>query len=197
MRHLRNRAETVGEPQPPAGTEAGGSGLDAMTEAKLWRNPCWFAYRLNYLALRYNVPLYGWVERTYGLSRPEFVVLYSLGLKDGAVARDIAASSGFPQNTLSRAIHNLVRFGLIERTADAGDRRRYVLTLSAAGRRLFEEALPNFVAFERMMLASLGEEERATLSRLMAKMVRASPSWPTTVAEPEPELDAAPGDQTT
>ena len=70
--------------------------LDEMTEAKLWRNPCWLTYRLNYLALRYNVPLYSWVERVYGLSRPEFVVIFSLGLKDGAVARDIAISSGCP-----------------------------------------------------------------------------------------------------
>ena len=69
---------------------------DEMTAAKLWNNPCWLTYRLNYLALRYNVPLYEWVERTYGLSRPEYVVIYSLGLKDGSVARDIAISSGFP-----------------------------------------------------------------------------------------------------
>ena len=37
----------------------GTTGLLPITEAKLWQNPCWLAFRLNYLALRYNVPLYG------------------------------------------------------------------------------------------------------------------------------------------
>lgn len=160
---------------------AEGRALDEMTEAKLWRNPCWLTYRLNYLALRYNVPLYSWVEARYGLSRPEFVVIYSLGLKDGAYARDIGISSGFPQNTLSRAVHKLVRLALVARTPDDEDRRRVVLTLTDAGRELFEEALPRFVAFERMMLSSLSEEEQQTLSRLMAKMVHASPAWPDTI----------------
>lgn len=162
------------------------SGLDALTEAKLWRNPCWLTYRLNYLALRYNVPLYTWVERTYGLSRPEFVVIFSLGLTDRAVARDIAASSGFPPNTLSRAIHKLVRLGLTTRTSDAADRRRFVLMLSETGRALFEEALPRFVDFEHMMLEALSEDERTTLSRLMAKMVLASRTWPTSIEDDVP-----------
>jgi DNA-binding MarR family transcriptional regulator len=166
-------------------------GLDAMTEAKLWRNPCWLTYRLNYLALRYNVPLYTWVERTYGLSRPEFVVIFSLGLTDRAVARDIAASSGFPPNTLSRAIHKLVRLGLTTRTSDIADRRRFVLTLSETGRALFEEALPRFVSFEHMMLEALSEDERTTLSRLMAKMVVASPTWPTSIEDDAPADIAA------
>jgi MarR family transcriptional regulator, temperature-dependent positive regulator of motility len=167
------------------------SGLDAMTEAKLWRNPCWLTYRLNYLALRHNVPLYTWVERTYGLSRPEFVVIFSLGLTDRAVARDIAASSGFPPNTLSRAIHKLVRLGLTTRTSDAADRRRFVLMLSETGRALFEEALPRFVDFEHMMLEALSEDERITLSRLMAKMVLASPTWPTSIRDDAPTDIAA------
>jgi len=166
--------------------------LDEMTEAKLWRNPCWLTYRLNYLALRYNVPLYSWVERVYSLSRPEFVVIFSLGLKDGAVARDIAISSGFPKNTLSRAIHKLVGLGLIERTADDRDRRRIVLTLTQSGRAMFDEALPRFVGFEQMMLEALTEEESTTLSRLMAKLVEASPGWPSEVEyERSRELETA------
>lgn len=167
------------------------SGMDSLTEAKLWRNPCWLTYRLNYLALRYNVPLYNWVEQTYGLSRPEFVVIYSLGLKDGTVARDIAVSSGFPQNTLSRAIHKLVRHGLIVRTGDPTDRRRFVLTLSEAGRDVFDQALPRFVDFEHMMLEALSEDERTTLSRLMAKMVLASPTWPSAIEGGDPPAEIA------
>jgi DNA-binding MarR family transcriptional regulator len=154
---------------------------DEMTRVKLWQNPCWFTYRLNYLALRYNVPLYAWVEEHHGLSRPEFVVIFSLGLLDGAYARDISASSGFPQNTLSRAIHKLNRLKLISRTPDADDGRRFILSLTAAGRTLFDESLPRFVSFEHMMLNALDHDEQQQLSTLMAKMVLASPQWPNTL----------------
>ena len=154
---------------------------DEMTRVKLWQNPCWFTYRLNYLALRYNVPLYAWVEERYGLSRPEFVVIFSLGLLDGAYARDISASSGFPQNTLSRAIHKLNRLELISRTPDAEDGRRFRLSLTPAGRALFDESLPRFVSFEHMMLDALNHDEQQQLSTLMAKMVLASPQWPDTL----------------
>ena len=154
---------------------------DEMTRVKLWQNPCWFTYRLNYLALRYNVPLYAWVEEKYGLSRPEFVVIFSLGLLDGAYARDISASSGFPQNTLSRAIHKLNRLKLISRTPDTEDGRRFMLSLTPAGRSLFDEALPRFVSFEHMMLDALDHDEQQQLSSLMAKMVLASPQWPDTL----------------
>lgn len=163
------------------GDAPGGPTHDAMTSVKLWRNPCWFTYRLNYLALRYNGPLYSWVEERYGLSRPEYVVIFSLGLVESAYARDIAASSGFPQNTLSRAIHRLTGMRLLSRTADERDGRRYVLALTGAGRTLFDETLPRFVALETTMLGALTADERETLSDLMAKMVLASPDWPETV----------------
>ena len=168
-----------------AAIEPGATGLHPMIEVKLWGNPCWLAYRLNYLALRYNVPLYDWAEERYGLTRPEFVVLYSLGLQDGALARDISVASGFPKNTLSRAISKLCTAGLIDRSEDPSDKRSQILRLSAAGRRVFDEALPCFVDFEKRMLATLSPDERDTLSRLLAKIVLDSVNWPTELRMPE------------
>jgi DNA-binding MarR family transcriptional regulator len=163
----------------------GVSGLDPVMEAKLWRNPCWFAFRFNYIALRYNVPLYGWIQRSYGLSRPEFVVLYTLGLHDGALARDIAVSYGFPKNTLSRAIHKLTKAELIRRDADPLDGRNQVLRLLPEGKRIFDETLPRFVELEERMLETLNRDERDTLSRLLAKIVLDSVNWPVEVGQDE------------
>ena len=161
----------------------GTTGMEALTEAKLWRNPCWFAFRFNHIALRYNAPLYGWIKRRTGLSRPEFVVIYSLGLLDGALARDISNSSGFPKNTLSRAIDKLSGLGLIERRTDVADRRNQTLHLLPAGRRMFDETLQQFVAFEERMLRSLSPAERDTLSTLLAKIVLDTPNWAVEIAE--------------
>jgi MarR family transcriptional regulator, temperature-dependent positive regulator of motility len=145
--------------------------LDAFTHARLWKNPCGFAARFNYLALRYNQPLYGWVLERFALSRVAFVVIYSLALQDGITASEIASSTAFPKNTLSRAVNDLIRLGHVERRTDAVDRRQQFLSLSASGRAIFEEALPRFVALEQEMLAPLSLIERETLSTLMAKVV--------------------------
>lgn len=147
--------------------------LDAFTHARLWKNPCGFAARFNYVALRYNVPLYGWVQERFGLTRVEFVVVYSLAIQDGVTASEIASSTAFPKNTLSRAVNRLIRLGLIARLPGASDRRFQPLTLTGRGRAVYDEALPRFVALEQEMLAPLTLVERETLSTLLAKVVLA------------------------
>jgi DNA-binding MarR family transcriptional regulator len=161
----------------PAEPETGSSAmlvrhrLDALTHARLWRNPCGFAARFNYLSLRYNTPLYGWVEERFGLARAEFVLLYSLGLFDGVTASEIASSTAFPKNTLSRAVNRIAKLGLIARNEARTDRRQQNLTLTPAGQAILDEAIPRFMALEEEMLSPLNLVERETLSVLMAKVV--------------------------
>ena len=145
--------------------------LDALTHARLWRNPCGFAARFNYLSLRYNTPLYGWVEEHFDLTRAEFVILYSLGLFEGVTASEIAASTAFPKNTLSRAVIRIEKLGLIARSEAESDRRQQNLTLTPAGQAILDEAVPRFMALEEEMLSPLSLVERETLSVLMAKVV--------------------------
>jgi DNA-binding MarR family transcriptional regulator len=170
----RSRAEGA----IPAATD-----LHPLIAVKLWQNPCWFSFRINYLGLQFNLPVYGWIEQRYGLMRPEYVVLYSLGLRDGITAQDVCASSGFPKNTLSRAIQKLLRRRLVRRAADARDRRRYVLRLTKEGRRIFDETLMPMLEREQRMLAALSPDEQRTLSMLLARLVEDSPNWPTELAE--------------
>jgi DNA-binding MarR family transcriptional regulator len=165
--------------------------LDALTHTRLWRNPCGFAARFNYLDLRYNIPLYGLVEQRFGLSRVEFVLIYNLALHDGATASEIAASTGFPKNTLSRAVNRLVTEGYLARGADENDRRQQVLTLSPKGRLIFDEALPRFVALEEEMLAPLSLVEREMLANLMAKVVLAMSARETGFERPASRRPAA------
>lgn len=164
----------------------GGRGIARMLRAKLWENPCWLAFRLNYLALRYNTPLYSWISRTRGLSRVEYVVIYSLGLADGSQARDIAETSGFPRNTLSRAIARLETLGLIRREHLPSGGRNQPLRLSGDGWRLFQDTVPVFALFEQMMIETLSEKERETLGHLLAKVVMASEGWPGSLDDADP-----------
>ena len=149
-----------------------------MLQAKLWENPCPFTFRINYLALLYNTPLYDWIQSTYGLKRPEYVVLYSLALVDVGSARDISRTSGFPKNTLSRAIKRLELMGLIEARGKApGGGRRQDLRLSESGWSLINETRPVFEAQENRMLEVISDGERRMLSELMSKVVIAAQDW--------------------
>lgn len=173
-RRIAEPASADAQAAPGVGAELlGRHRLDAFTHARLWRNPCGFSARFNYLGLRYNTPLYGWVQERFGLSRAEFVVIYSLGLVDGLTASEIATSTAFPKNTLSRAVNRIAKLGLIGRREGATDRRQQNLTLTARGRAVFDEALPRFVALETEMLSPLSLIEQETLSALMAKVVLA------------------------
>ena len=145
--------------------------LDAFTHTRLWKNPCGFAARFNYLALRYNQPLYSWVEQEFGLSRVEFAVIYSLALMDGLTASEIASSTAFPKNTLSRAVNRLSRLGYIARSTQEVDRRMQYLSLTQFGQAIYDTALPRFVAFEQEMLSPLSLIEQETLNALMAKVM--------------------------
>jgi DNA-binding MarR family transcriptional regulator len=149
-----------------------------MLDAKLWGNPCPFTFRINYLALLYNTPLYNWIQDTFGLKRPEYVVLYSLALSDGGSARDVSRTSGFPKNTLSRAIKRLELMGLIDaRTKAPGGGRRQALHLSEKGWALVQQTRPAFEAQEKHMLKVLSDGERQMLSELMSKVVLAAQDW--------------------
>ena len=133
--------------------------LSETAAAILWHNPCWFAARFNFISLKYNQPMYEHVLELYGLSRPEFSVIYTLGLCDGTLARDISNSNGFPKNTLSRAISRLCKNNIIEKHINGADKRAQVLYLTAKGQEIFEGALPNFVKYEEQILNVLDKEE--------------------------------------
>lgn len=162
----------------------GAEKLDTLLSTKLWRNPCWFSFRINNLALQFNSAVYGWTEERHGLLRPEFVVLYSVGLQDGTAATNIARSSGFPRNTLSRATQKLFERKLIRRDLDPHDGRSYVLRLTDAGRDIYDEAMVIMREREEMMLATLTPGEQHMLYELLAKAIIDSPNWPATIPVP-------------
>jgi DNA-binding MarR family transcriptional regulator len=168
-------------PQTAYAQEFGKHGVEQgpeMLDAKLWSNPCPFTFRVNYLALLYNTPLYSWIHDTFGLKRPEYVVIYSLALADGSSARDISHTSGFPKNTLSRAINRLELTGLIEARSKApGGGRKQTLHLSEKGWALFHKTCPAFEAQEKRMLKVLSDGERQMLSELMSKVVLGAQDW--------------------
>ncbi|OCW59069.1 MarR family winged helix-turn-helix transcriptional regulator [Hoeflea olei] len=167
---------------------AGAHGVEDLVAVKLWENPCWLSFRINFLALQFNEPIYRFIEKKTGVPRPEYVVLYSLGLSDGLTASAICSSSGFPKNTISRAIQKLVDKNIIRREIDPADLRSFVLYLTDEGRRILAETMQPMVDRERVMLSGLTAAEQLMLSELLAKVVVDSPNWPQMINPQETEV---------
>ncbi len=159
-----------------------------LTAAKLHDRDCGFSFRVNNTALHFNVPVYRWIEERFGISRPQFVVLYSLRLIPGSTAHDICVSSGFPRNTISRSVAKVLKLKMISRRNSREDRRKQMLYLTRRGEMLLAEAIPYFVAREKVMLGSLSQEERKALNVILAKLVAQSASWPVELAGAEHSL---------
>lgn len=146
--------------------------LTMLTDTEL--SPIW---RVSFLANFFTGPIYAELLERFGLSRPGFVILFSLSHQDGLVARDICLVTGLPKNSISRAVTELETNGLIARNTDTADKRAKPLALTAEGRATLEQVVPLFRDRQAAMLAPLDANEAAEFDRLISKIVFAMPSW--------------------
>ncbi|MDZ3823139.1 MAG: MarR family winged helix-turn-helix transcriptional regulator [Pseudoxanthomonas sp.] len=114
-----------------------------------------------------------YVER-FNLTVTEWRVLAVLGREPGLSAREVALRTAMDKVAVSRAVARLIAAGRIDRGTDRGDRRRSVLHLSGAGKRIYDQVVPLALDFERRLLERLDAGERADLDRLLARLERAS-----------------------
>jgi DNA-binding MarR family transcriptional regulator len=72
--------------------------------------------------------------------------------------------------TIKGVIDRLTARGLTETSADPGDGRRLLVSLTRAGQQLAEKATPSALAISRETLAPLDAGERETLLSLLARL---------------------------
>ncbi len=137
-------------------------------------SPVW---RVSFVANFFTGPIYAEVMDRFGLSRPDFVILFSLSHQDGLVARDICRVTGLPKNSISRAVTELEAKHLIGRNTDVSDKRVKPLHLTDAGRTLLAKIVPLFADRQAAMFAPLTSEEVEEFDRLIGKITFAMPSW--------------------
>ena len=141
------------------------------------RNEIAFGYRIGYLFNHFSVPVYRGTTAEFGIQRPEFATLFCAAHLPQATASDVVQLTGIPRNSVSRAVSNLIATALVKRAADANDGRRAILSLTAKGRRVYEQILPRFQQRQEAMLSVLSATERGELDRLLNKLVERSDDW--------------------
>lgn len=83
--------------------------------------------------------------------------------------QDMANAMDIDRSEVVRLIDSLEKAGLVTRTRDPEDRRKYRLAITAAGNRLREETDAKIFAATDNLLARLTPAERETLHRLSLK----------------------------
>ncbi|HEX2115586.1 MAG TPA: MarR family transcriptional regulator [Alphaproteobacteria bacterium] len=128
-------------------------------------------YRLSVLTNTMSRAFARTYGKRFGLSIPEWRVMAVLGRFAPLSANEVAERTAMDKVRVSRAVARLMKAGLIDRATDSGDRRRSALKLSRAGRRVHEGIVPMARRFEAAFMASLSEQDRATLDSLVARLM--------------------------
>lgn len=106
----------------------------------------------------------------FGLAVTEWRVIAVLGRFPGLSAAGVAERSAMDKVAVSRAVARLLERGLLHRETHGDDRRRSVLELSEAGRKVHAEVAPLALAYERELLAPLSEDERVQFARMLERL---------------------------
>lgn len=106
----------------------------------------------------------------FGLAITEWRILAVLGRFPGLSAAGVAERSAMDKVAVSRAVARLLERGLLHRETHGDDRRRSVLELSEAGRKVYSEVAPLALSYERELLAPLSEDERLQFSRMLDRL---------------------------
>jgi DNA-binding MarR family transcriptional regulator len=121
--------------------------------------------------------------RPLGLGAQQFLVLRQLDTLGQASQSELADALGIDPSNLATLANDLAGRGLVDRSRDAADRRRYVLRLSRPGERLLRRTEGAIAAAEDELLAPLDDEQRAHLHALLRRLADGVELCPTAAGE--------------
>lgn len=130
-------------------------------------------YRLNVCASLVSHALSRIYAERYKIGVSEWRVLVTLGQFGAMTAKAIGTHSHMHKTKVSRAVALLERRKLVTRRANRADLRKTFLSLTTAGREIYNELAPIALEFARDLLETV-DAERAALDRALTKLTERS-----------------------
>ena len=127
-------------------------------------------YRLSVLSNRTSNAIAREYSERFDMTIPEWRVMAVLGRFAGLSANQVAQRTAMDKVAVSRAVARLLERSLIKREIHSDDRRRSVLALSEVGYSVYDEIAPMALGCEQRLVATLDDEEKAMLDRLLRKL---------------------------
>ena len=113
--------------------------------------------------------IYNQALRPYGLMVSQMNILVAVSCLGEARPQEVSQALHLEKSTLSRDVGRMRSQGWLEEVP-GGDGRTARLTITSAGRRLLEEAIPAWQQAQEQATALLGEREVSALGRAAATL---------------------------
>src|SRR5262245_13358984 len=110
----------------------------------------------------------------YGISIPEWRVLVSLGQFGVMTGKAIGARTHMHKTKVSRAVAQLERRKYLTRRANRNDLREAFLSLTPAGRAVYDELAPRALEFTERLSEVVAASDRAAFDRAVAQLTERS-----------------------
>ncbi|CZF83275.1 MarR family winged helix-turn-helix transcriptional regulator [Grimontia marina] len=135
-------------------------------------------YKLVKVAAHVSDSLARIYETEFGISRPEWRILASMGAKDGLNAKSLVTETSMDKVRVSRTLKVLEEKGLVVKVKDEADQRAAYLHLTEEGKGLYLTILPKAKAWESAMLDGISEKEYESFLRTLDALLEKSDADP-------------------
>jgi DNA-binding MarR family transcriptional regulator len=124
-------------------------------------------YRLNVVASFVSQALSRIYSERHGIGVPEWRVLVTLGQFGVMTGKAIGAHSHMHKTKVSRAVAELEKRKLVARRVNKADMREALLSLTPAGKDIYEELAPAALVFARRFVEGISPADRAAFDRAL------------------------------
>jgi DNA-binding MarR family transcriptional regulator len=131
-------------------------------------------YRLNVCASLVTQALSRIYRERHKIGVPEWRVLVTLGQFGMMTAKAVGIHSYMHKTKVSRAVALLERRKLVTRRANRADLREAFLSLTPAGRDVYDELAPVSLDFVQQLMDTVDAADRAALDRALKKLTEHS-----------------------
>jgi len=127
-------------------------------------------YRCNRLAEQISVSLSKTYVDQFGIGVAEWRILVTLSQEGELRAKKIGQLTNMDKVRVSRAVSALSGKKLLKRRNCDTDSRATILSLNAAGKRLYQRIAPQALSWESSLLEPLSKAEQQALFRIIGKL---------------------------
>ena len=128
-------------------------------------------YRLNVLAGLTSQAL-SHIYSGHGIGIPEWRILVTLGQCGPMTGKAVGAHTHMHKTKVSRAVATLEKRKLIVRQVNRDDLREAFMSLTPAGRAIYDDLVPRAVEFAKQLLTVVDPADRPALDRALDRLTR-------------------------
>jgi DNA-binding MarR family transcriptional regulator len=132
--------------------------------------PQYFPYCLSVLEQRVSQRVAQHYQQRFNLGRVEWRVMATLAIHDAMTASEICQFTRLDKMPVSRAISRLRQARLILLKQSKTDKRTSLLSLSAKGKKMYQQITPAVLQEEQEILSLLTPNERKQLKKIICKL---------------------------